>query len=311
VYYLPIWFQAIQGISAVDSGIHLLPMMMPIVAASIITGQLVSRIGYYTPFMIFGVCLTAVGAGLLTTLRIDTSEGKWIGFQILYGIGLGSCTQAPNMAAQTVLPREDVVIGASLMFFGQQLFGAVFTSVGQNVLDNQLANRLAGIPGISPRLIQSTGATELLELIPAEYHAAALEAYNESLRGCFQLGLILACLSILGALGMEWRSVKKNLPPKIPDGERNAEEGKGRFIQARRIHRKLRRKRWRCLGLMERRIRIGTQSAVSKVRIKTMRTISQTEMTYTSSHSRNEGKIEQKTEGRNETKKAEVKDMAA
>lgn len=116
--YLPIWFQAIEGISAVDSGIHLLPMVMPIVVASIITGQLVSRIGYYTPFMIFGVCLTAVGAGLLTTLEIDTSEGKWIGFQIVYGFGLGSCSQAPNMAAQTVLPREDVAIGASLMFFG-------------------------------------------------------------------------------------------------------------------------------------------------------------------------------------------------
>ena len=227
MYYLPIWFQAIEGISAVDSGIHLLPIVMPIVVVSIITGQLVSRIGYYTPFMIFGVCLTAVGAGLLTTLEIDTSEGKWVGFQIVYGFGLGLCTQAPNMAAQTVLPREDVVIGASLMFFGQQLFGAVFTSVGQNVLDNQLANRFAAIPGISPLLIQSTGATELLNLVPAEYHAVALESYNDSLRVCFQIGLIMACLSILGALGMEWRSVKKNLPLKNSEGERAAEEGNG------------------------------------------------------------------------------------
>jgi hypothetical protein len=54
------------------------------------------------------------------------------------------------MAAQTVLPRKDVAIGVSLMFFGQQLFGAVFTSVSQNVLNNQLANRLASIPGFSP-----------------------------------------------------------------------------------------------------------------------------------------------------------------
>ena len=112
------------------------------------------------------------------------------------------------------------------MFFGQQLFGAVFTSVGQNVLDNQLGNRLAGIPDTSPQLIQSTGATELLSHIPAEDHAAALVAYNDSLRVCFQVGLVMACLSILGALGMEWRSVKKNLPPKKPDGAQAAEEGK-------------------------------------------------------------------------------------
>jgi len=226
VYFLPVWFQAIKGSSAVQSGIHLLPMLLPIVLASIITGLLVSRIGYYTPFMIFGVSLTAIGAGLLTTLQIDTPMAQWIGFQILYGFGLGFSTQAPNMAAQTVLPREDVAIGASLMFFGQSLFGAVFTSVGQNVLDNQLANRLAEVPGVSRQLIQSTGATELLSLIPAKYHPVALEAYNNSLRVCFQVGLIVACLSILGALGMEWCSVRKNLPPKKPDGERFAEEGK-------------------------------------------------------------------------------------
>jgi len=92
VYYLPIWFQAIDGNSAVESGINLLPMVMPIVVTPIVTGQLVSRIGYYTPFMIFGVSLTATGASLLTTLGIDTSEGKWIGFQILYAFGLGSCS---------------------------------------------------------------------------------------------------------------------------------------------------------------------------------------------------------------------------
>ncbi|KAE8139154.1 major facilitator superfamily domain-containing protein [Aspergillus pseudotamarii] len=226
VYYLPLWFQAIKGVSAVDSGIHLLPMLIPVVVASVITGQLVSRIGYYTPFMIFGACLTAIGTGLLTTLGISTSEGKWIGFQIIYGFGIGFCSQTPNMAAQTVLPHKDVAIGASLMFFGQQLFGAVFASVGQNVLLNQLAYRLAGIPSISPQLIQSTGATEFFNRVPFEDHAVAQEAYNDSLRKCFQVGLIMACLSVLGACSMEWCSVKKNLPPKERDGQQASEEGK-------------------------------------------------------------------------------------
>lgn len=201
-------------------------MLLPVVVASIMTGILVSRIGYYTPFLIFGICLLSVGAGLLTTLEVDTSTAKWVGFQILYGFGLGCSSQAPNMAAQTVLAREDVSIGASLMFFGQTLFGAIFTSVGQNVLDNQLSHRLAEVPGITPQLIQSSGATELFKFIPAAYHAMALKGYNDSLRVCFQVGLIMACISILGALTMEWRSVKKNLPPKKADGERTAEEGK-------------------------------------------------------------------------------------
>ena len=199
-------------------------MIMPIVAASIVAGYLISRIGYYTPFMILGVCLTAIGAGLLNALQIDTSVGIWVGFQMVYGFGFGFCSQSPNMAAQTVLPREDVSIGASLMFFGQLLFGSIFNSVGQNVLDNHLADRLAGIPGTSPQLIQRMGATQLLDEIPTQYRTTALKAYNDSLRACFQVGLIMACLSILGAPAMEWRSVKKNLPKK-PDTEK-AVEGK-------------------------------------------------------------------------------------
>ncbi|PWY69630.1 MFS multidrug transporter [Aspergillus sclerotioniger CBS 115572] len=227
VYYLPVWFQAVKGVSAVSSGIHLLPMVIPLVVASILTGQLISRIGYYTPFLILGVCLTSIGAGLLTTLTTNTSEGKWIGFQIIYGYGLGSCSQAPNMAAQTVLPRKDVAIGASLMFFGQQLFGAIFTSVGQNILSNQLSKRLSDIPGIgiTPQLIQRTGATEILSRIPEQYHAVALKDYNDSLRECFQVGVIMACLAALGAFGMEWRSVKKNNLAKKPEAERSLENG--------------------------------------------------------------------------------------
>lgn len=201
-------------------------MVLSIVVASILTGVLTSRIGYYMPFLILGICVTAVGAGLLTTLSINTLAGQWIGYQILYGYGLGSSFQAPNMAAQTVLPRNEVSIGASLMLFAQTLLGAVSVSVGQNVLLNQLAKRLAGIPGISPRLIQGTGATDFLKLIPAEYHTAALEAYNDSLRVCFEVGLIMACVSILGALCMEWRSVKKNIPREKPEGERAAEKPK-------------------------------------------------------------------------------------
>ena len=226
VYYLPVWFQAIDGNSAVQSGIHILPMVLALVFASILTGILTSRIGYYVPFLIFGICITSVGAGLLTTLGIHTAVGQWVGYQILYGYGVGSSSQAPNMAAQTVLPRNEVSIGISVILFAQTLFGAIFVSVGQNVLDNQLAKRLAGISSITPKQLQTAGVTGLFDIIPPENHTAALEAYNDSLRVCFQVALILACLSIFGAAGMEWRSVKKNKEDSTPKNAEDAQVGK-------------------------------------------------------------------------------------
>jgi MFS family permease len=209
----------------VESGIHLLPMVVALVVSSIVSGVLTSRIGYYTPFLIFGICIAAVGAGVLTTLQVNTSVGKWIGYQIVYGFGLGSCFQAPSMAAQTVLPRNEVSVGASLMLFAQTLFGAIFVSVGQNVVDGQLSKRLARILSITPQQIASAGASGLFKEIPPQYYDAAKVAYNDSLCVCFQVALVLACVCILGGLCMEWRSVKKEIEKS--QREQALEEGKG------------------------------------------------------------------------------------
>lgn len=224
VYYLPIWFQAIENVSAVDSGIRLLPLVLSMVVASITSGALTARIGYYTPFILFGVVLLSVGAGLLTTLQVDTGEGRWLGYQIIYGFGMGCSFQAPNLAAQTVLPTRDVPVGTSLMIFSQLLGGAIFTSVGNNVLDNELLRRTAGIPGVSPEQILSSGATDLTRSVPASALPAVLAAYNESLRKVFQVGLIMTCLTIFGAAMLEWRSVKGKKPQHQDAGA--AEEGK-------------------------------------------------------------------------------------
>lgn len=231
VYFLPIWFQAIKGLNAVDSGIRLLPMLLPMVFSSIGTGLLVAKTGYYTPPMIFGNCIMAVGAGLLTTLQVNSGDGKWIGYQVIYGIGLGCTFQAPNLAAQTVLSNRDVPVGTSLMFFGQLLGGAIFTSVGQNVFNSELIKRLTGLAGFDPALLQSSGATTLIGSLPANLRAPVLFAYNESLRKVLQVALIMSCLVIFGSLSLEWRSVKKNAPKKGGDAANNAEEGKATDVE--------------------------------------------------------------------------------
>lgn len=66
------------------------------------------------------------------------------------------------------------------------------------------------MPGFSAQMIENSGATALTTNLPASIKGTVLVAYNESLRKLFQVGLILACIHILGALAMEWRSMKKS-----------------------------------------------------------------------------------------------------
>ncbi|KAJ9490104.1 hypothetical protein VN97_g3161 [Penicillium thymicola] len=223
VYFLPIWFQSIKGSSAVESGIHLLPMMISMVVGSIGGGITNSKIGFYNPLAIIGSCIMSVGAGLLTTFQVDTSEGKWIGYQIVYGIGLGLCFQVPNLAAQTVLPKPDVSSGLALMLFGQMIGAAVFVSVRENILANQLVKRLSGLPGFNSNLVTSGGVTELLDTMPVGLHNTVLHSYNDALRKVFQVGMVLSCLTVLGAVTLEWKSVKTGQPK--PDAENKGQSG--------------------------------------------------------------------------------------
>lgn len=220
MYFLPIWFQAIKGVSAAESGIRTLPLMLSMIIGAIGGGVTNSKIGYYTPLAIIGSCIMSVGSGLLTTFEVNASAGKWIGYQVLYGFGLGMCFQVPNLAAQTCLPQKDVPTGLALMLFGSLMGAAVFVAVGENVLSQQLIQRLSWVPGFNAAHITSSGATSLLDALPADLRQKAFTEYNTALQKTLQVGIYPACLTVLGAAALEWRSVKKK--PEAPaDAEAN------------------------------------------------------------------------------------------
>ncbi|KAI4726644.1 MFS transporter [Aureobasidium sp. EXF-10728] len=209
VYYLPIWFQAIKGVSATKSGIMSLPLILGVVICSVVAGGLVTTFGYYTPFMIASSVLMAIGAGLLTTFKTNTGHAEWIGYQAIFGIGVGLGMQQILIAVQTVLPAADIPTGTAIVMFFQTLGGALFISVGQNVFTNKLVSGLkAAVPDLNPAIVLQTGATELKNAIDEKYRTGVLEAYNDALTNSYYVAVALATLSIVGSLAVEWKSVK-------------------------------------------------------------------------------------------------------
>lgn len=55
-----------------------------------LTTALAEKLGYYLPWNLGGAALSAIGYGLLSTLKPTTPAAKWIGYQIIYGVGSGS-----------------------------------------------------------------------------------------------------------------------------------------------------------------------------------------------------------------------------
>jgi len=209
VYFLPIWFQAIKGASAVKSGIMNLPLILSLVIMSMLVGGLITKIGWYTPFVIAGSVLLSIGSGLVSTFTTTTSHSHWIGYQIIFGFGMGMSMQQTLVAVQTVLPKADVPIGTAIAMFSQTLGGALFISVAQNVFTNSLLkNAKAAVPGLDSHIILGTGATELRNVIPPEYLGAVQEAYNGALVNTFYVAVATSVLSVIGAVFFEWKSVK-------------------------------------------------------------------------------------------------------
>ena len=228
IYYIPLWFQAVQAVSAVQSGIRTIPMMLAMMLSALLAGAFVKRQGYYVPPMILAGILGPIGAGLISTFWLNTSEGKWIGYQIIYGFGQGLGLQQTGLAIQAVLARRDIPIGGAFNFFGIGLGGAIFVSVTDNIFINHYADNLAGIPNLPPDFALNTGATALRATVPPDELDAVLFAYNAALKDCWYVSVALAALLTPVALGMEWKDIRRKQKgpdkPADPPGESSQEQ---------------------------------------------------------------------------------------
>lgn len=186
-----------------------LPLVLALVVMSIVGGAGVTAIGYYTPFFIASTILQAVGAGLLTTFTVDTPSSKWIGYQIIYGFGVGLAMQQPLIAVQTVLPIADIPVGTALIMFTQTFGGALFVSVAQNVFTNRLISGLMQeAEGFDASMILKLGATTLKTAVPPQFLPGVLVAYNRALAQTWYVSVAMACLTVFGTAALEWKSVK-------------------------------------------------------------------------------------------------------
>jgi hypothetical protein len=210
IFYLATWFQAIKGVSAVKSAIMNLPLILTMTIVIIVAGGLVSTLGYYVPFMIASSIFMSVGAGLLTTFSTDTAHPAWMGYQSLFGIGVGFGMQQTPIVVQTVLAEKDIPIGTALILFAQTFGGALSVGIAQNIFTNKLVKNLhAVLPDLDPSFILKVGATNLRKSVPPEALGPVLTAYSDALTTAFFVSVATAGLSLFGALVLEWRNVRQ------------------------------------------------------------------------------------------------------
>ena len=169
------------------SGIDNLPLIISLLIAVFVSEAIIAKTVYYVGQSIAYSIIMSIGAGLLTTLKVNTGHSMWIGYHAVYGFGLGLGMQQASMAAQTCLDRKDVTAGVSLNLFFQGLEGPYYL-LGKTIFTHSLVSRLGKLSDLKPAMILGTGATDLRTLVPSQYLDTVLVAYNTALSDTFKVG---------------------------------------------------------------------------------------------------------------------------
>lgn len=156
-----------------------------------------------------GSSVFTIGAGLLYTLKVNSTAGQWVGYQILAGLGAGASVQIPFVAVQVVTSTKDMPTANALVMFFNSLGGAIAISIAQNIFINSLAKEIPKYaPGIDPRIVINAGATYVRQVVPLEFLAGVLEAYTKAITTAMILGIATGIIATLTSFGMEWKSIK-------------------------------------------------------------------------------------------------------
>jgi EmrB/QacA subfamily drug resistance transporter len=207
--FLPQYLQLVHGVSATESGLLLLPLLVGLLAMSISSGIYISRTGRYRWFPLAGTIIVTIGLALLSRLAAHTSL-TIVGLDILiFGLGLGLFMQVLTLVVQNAVPMKELGVATSSVTFFRSMGGAIGASALGAVLT---AGITAELPRYLPPAVLAVGGNKVGALIgsPAQLdalkrthpaiHEGIIQAYSHAIDRLFLVAVPVSVLSVIAAL---------------------------------------------------------------------------------------------------------------
>jgi EmrB/QacA subfamily drug resistance transporter len=206
INFLPLYQQVVQGASATNSGLLLLPMMAGLLVTSLISGQLITRTGRYRIFPILGGLFLVAATIMLSTLTVSTSKLVTSVFMVTLGLGMGFLMQTTMLISQNSVEQKDIGVASSAATFfrsiggsfGVSLFGAIFNRALTDDLSTRLGPQVAKAVSSGGKLAGLT--PEKLKAIPPDIVSALLHGIATATSSVFFWAIFVAVLVPLAAV---------------------------------------------------------------------------------------------------------------
>ena len=224
IIYLPLYLQLVDGVSAMVSGLLMIPLMLGLLATSIVSGQIVTRTGKYKPMPIVGSILVIIGMWLLSHLGLHTSHLTMSFYVIVLGAGMGMTMQIMILATQNAVPTDSIGTGTAAVTFFRSLGGAFGTSLFGAIFIAGLSHWIPILaPGAAAAGVHVHGSFSMspseLHALPPHMQYGILDSFVRSLHTVFLVGVPIALVMLVVSLFL------KQLPLRSKSGlERPSED---------------------------------------------------------------------------------------
>lgn len=154
VFVFSLFFQQVQGLSALRAGLAFLPMTGLIAVTNVVAGKLAGRYGPRLP-MLVGQALAVVG--LLVLLYVDAGTSSVLAAALLVPLALGCALTVPPLTAAMMdaVPAERAGLAAGVLNAARQVAGGLGIAVFGTLVSHGFAE------GMRLSLVVSAGALAL------------------------------------------------------------------------------------------------------------------------------------------------------
>lgn len=199
--FLPQFQQYVQGASATNSGLLLLPMMVGTTFTSITVGRFVSRTGHYKTFPVLGTALSVVGLFLLATMDENTGTFETGVYMFVLGFGMGMLFQTTQLIAQNSVELKDVGSATAAIMFVRSMGGSIGISMLGALYANRLTDSMESSLGAENPLGDSGAqlSPEMVEKLPDNVIGALQRGIANGIDGVMLVSAVIAIIGVLCA----------------------------------------------------------------------------------------------------------------
>ncbi|MEU3279861.1 MDR family MFS transporter [Streptomyces antibioticus] len=220
VTFVPLLFQAVQGVSATDTGLLFLPAMIGMAAATVVAGQIIAKTGRYKWFPVVSTALAATAAALMATTTEDTGTAVVAALLAVMGVGVGLSSQVTTLVAQSTAPRAQIGVSTSTVGLARNLG----TAFGVTVFGSLLNARLAAVapdrlpPTTADSIVTGTWDPSKTAGLPPRTLSEIAAVYSDALSTVFLSAVPVLLTAFLLALLLKDARLEKPGGPGGPGG---------------------------------------------------------------------------------------------